>query len=134
MFFLDSRGNGRRWDNAYSIKDLCQPAQRPLLVQPGGQYPLALSVCLDVERVALACFFPAVGLLEQLDLLVWVDIEALRRQTRQQRPRQRLVGDGGVRMQVQVCPVVLVLEVVQYLAGERLLIRKVGGALNSGWM
>lgn len=35
-----------------------------------------------------------------------------------------------MRVHLQVCPVVLVLEVVQYLSGERQLIRKVGGTLD----
>lgn len=82
----DSRRFRRRWNGADSIKDVSKPVQRPLLVQPGRQDPFALSLCLDIQCAALACFLPAVSLLQQLDLLVWMHIETLRGQSRHQRP------------------------------------------------
>jgi hypothetical protein len=82
---------------------------------PRGQDPFALGLCLDLQAACLArsARLPfAVGLLQQLDLLVGVYIEALRWQARNERAGEWLVGDGRVRVHLQVGPVVLELEVV----------------------
>ena len=119
------RGRGNEGDG---IEDLGEPAQCPFLVQPRRQDPFALGLCLDLQAALfsrLACFPAALGLLQQLDLLVGVDVDALRRQTRDQWAGKRLVRDGGVRVHVELRPVVLELEVVLDLDGERLQLRKV---------
>jgi hypothetical protein len=111
------------------IEDLGQPAQRPFLVEPGGQDPFALGLCRDMQAAGLSGGFGgsplAVGVLEQLDLLVGVDVDALRRQARHQRPRQGRARERGMGVHVQGGPVVLVGEVVLYLQRERLQLRKV---------
>jgi hypothetical protein len=104
------------------IEDGSQASQRPLFTQSGRQYPLALRLRLHVQPASLAVLARlsrAVGVLEQLDLLVGVGVKAVRRQAREQRARQQGVGDGRGRVLFEVRPVVLVVEVVLDLAGER---------------
>lgn len=115
-------------DDGNGIKYAGQPAQCPLLLEPGGQDPFTLGVGLDLKSSRLtgcASLSLAVGLLEQLDLLVGVDVEAAGREARDERTGQRVVCDGRVRVKAQGSPVVLVLEIVHDLAGERNLIGKV---------
>jgi len=132
-------GSSRPWrrrDEGEGVEDLSESAQRPLFVQPGGQYPFALRRCLDVQTAALCrrlVRLPlAVRLLQQLDLLVGVDVDALRREARHQWARQGLVRERGMRVHVQIGPLVLVLEVVLDLYGERLQLRKVQGRGRTG--
>lgn len=111
-----------RRDHGGGIKDGSEPSQRPLLAQPRRQDPFALRLRLHLEPACLtlgAGLSRAVGVLEQFDLLVGVCIEAVRREAREQRAREQLIGDGRGRVLDEVGPVVLMLEVVLDLAGER---------------
>jgi hypothetical protein len=125
---------GRRRNHVDCVKDARQPAQCPLLVEARGQHPLALRLCFDVEASVVGgglCCLRSLALavcsLEQLDLLVGVYVEAVWRQARDKRAWQRRIGEGRVGVDAEGGPVVLVLEVVLDLKGERLQTRQVRG-------
>lgn len=121
---------GCRWRNHVDgVKNTSQPPQRPLLVEPGGQDPFTLGLCLDGE--AAGCSSGAVGVLQQLHLLVWVDIEALGGEARDQRAGQGREGEGRVGVDAQLGPAVLVLEVVLDLAGERVQVLEMVGVAGA---
>ena len=106
---------------AHPVEHIRQPMQRPLLAQPRGQNPLAFRLGLDLERACVALFSRlarAIRVFEKLDLLVGVDVQALRGQAREQRAGEEGACERGVGVDVEVGPVVLVLKVVLDLEGE----------------
>ena len=100
------------------IKNLRESPQRPLLQQVRRQHPLPLHLDLVILHPSLQLF----------TLLIRMHIYPLGRQSRYQRPWERLLGEGRVRVDAEACPGVLVLEIVEGLEGEGV---QVGGV--SGW-
>ena len=108
------------------IKHLREPPQRPLLGQMRRQNPLPLHLHLSPILVRHTRF-------QLLDLLVRMHVDPLRGQAGYQRSGQWGVGEGGVGMDGEGGPGVLVLEVVEDLEGEGLVMRRVYWGRGSGF-
>lgn len=116
-----------RWrDEGEGIEDGGEAAESPLLAQAGGQNPLALRLGLDLEG-GVGRLPRAGSLFQQLDLLVGVDVKAVRGQAGEQRAGEQVIGEGRAQVGVEGGPGVLVGEVVADLGRERVQTRQVRG-------